>query len=323
MNKTLLDVKNLVTCFDTPQGIFPVVDNINFHVDRQECFGIIGESGCGKSMTAMSIIGYASYMGAQISNGEVIFDGVNLLSLSPKQWRGYRGNRISIILQNPMNTLNPLFTVGNQVEECIRLHHKTGHKAARKKVKEFFNFLDIPVDKIDQYPFQLSGGILQRVAGAIAICSNPDLIIADEPTTALDATVQIQFLQLLKHIQSTLHTSLILISHDIRVITMMCNRVAVMYAGKIIEQANTFELLNAPLHPYTDALLRSTNSTMEKAERLYTIEGQPPYLLTAAKKCSFAPRCPYREHRCDREFPPQSVIGTGQEEHLVNCWRIS
>jgi oligopeptide/dipeptide ABC transporter ATP-binding protein len=314
----LLEVKDLVTWFEHPQGRVIAVDGISFDVHESECFGIIGESGCGKSMTAMSIMAYHRELGAHNGGGQVLLNGEDILQIPPGELSRYRGKKIAIILQNPMSALNPLFSVGNQVEESIHYHLHLGRKQERIRVKELFQFLGIPPERTEEYPFQMSGGMLQRVAGGVAIASSPQLIIADEPTTALDATVQLQYLQLLRKIQKERHTAILLISHDIRVIALMCSRIAVMYAGRIVEMAPLKILMEEPKHPYTQALLRASNPLAKKMERIYSINGQPPFLLNPAAACRFADRCSYCTEQCRQEAPPQTGKGG---EHYVECWR--
>jgi oligopeptide/dipeptide ABC transporter ATP-binding protein len=314
----LLDVQNLRTVFDTRQGELCVVDNVSFSVKKNECFGIIGESGCGKSMTSISIMGYAASIGARITGGNVFFESEDILMMTKRQRNGLRGAKISIIMQNPMTALNPLYTVGEQIEETIRHHLRTSRKEARRQTLEIFRFLGIPEDRIKSYPFQLSGGMLQRIAGGIAISSKPRLIIADEPTTALDATVQIQFLSLLKRIQKELGTAIILISHDIRTIAMMCSNVAVMYAGRIVEKADISSIMENPHHPYTMALIRSANIKAEKMDVFPTIEGQPPLAFHVDSLCRFRQRCKFRDKKCAIEPPPKITRSDG---HFIECWR--
>jgi oligopeptide/dipeptide ABC transporter ATP-binding protein len=314
----LLEVKELVTYFEHPQGRVIAVDGVSFDIDEGECFGIIGESGCGKSMTAMSLMAYYREIGACNGGGQVLLEGEDILKIPPADLPDYRGKKIAIILQNPMSALNPLFSVGNQVEESIHTHLHLGRKREKFLAAEIFQFLGIPPERASEYPFQMSGGMLQRIAGGIALGSSPRLIIADEPTTALDATVQLQYLQLLRKFQLEKHTAILLISHDIRVIALMCSRVAVMYAGRIVEMASLRTIMDHPSHPYTEALLRASNPLAQKTERIYAIDGQPPFLLNPPALCRFANRCTYCTGQCQREAPPQTGKGTG---HYVECWK--
>ena len=313
----LLEVKDLVTYFPHEKGRVQVVDHVSFTVNERECFGIIGESGCGKSMTATSIMRYTDEVGARIAGGEILFEGRDVLSFNKKQLRDYRGGEVSMIMQNPMSALDPLFTVGDQLIETIRRHTGVNKKEAYRKAEEIFTFLGIPTDRMKAYPFELSGGMLQRIAGGIAIGADPKLIIADEPTTALDATVQLQYMQLLKKIQKQTKAAILLISHDIRVIQMMCSRIAVMYAGQIVEEGKTGDIMNKPIHPYTKALLSAANPHAVKVDRISTINGQPPFLLNPSDSCRFAERCEHCTKKC-LEKSTQMYVGSSIE-HLHRC----
>jgi oligopeptide/dipeptide ABC transporter ATP-binding protein len=317
-DSVLLRVKDLVAYFEHPLGKVIAVDGVSFDVNKGECFGIIGESGCGKSMTAISIMAYHREIGAYNGGGQVLLEDEDILKVSPKDLPAYRGKKIAIILQNPMSALNPLFSVGNQVEESIHTHLRLGRRQEKQRTAEIFQFLGIPAECAAEYPFQMSGGMLQRIAGGIAVGSEPKLIIADEPTTALDATIQLQYLQLLRKIQNEKQTAILLISHDIRVIALMCDRVAVMYAGRIVELGTVKTIMEAPKHPYTEALLRASNPLAKKTDRIYSIDGQPPFLLNPPKTCRFADRCAYCSDQCRQEAPPRSDDGNG---HYVECWK--
>jgi oligopeptide/dipeptide ABC transporter ATP-binding protein len=271
-------------------------------------------------MTGMSIMGYAKSFGARVTGGHVYFESSDILAMNKKQLGAFRGSKISIILQNPMTALNPLYTVGEQIEETIRHHLNVSRKEANRQTLEIFRFLGIPEDRIGNYPFQMSGGMLQRIAGGIAISSKPRLIIADEPTTALDATVQIQFLSLLKRIQAEMGTAIILISHDIHAIAMMCSHVAVMYAGRIVEKADISNIMEKPQHPYTMALIQSANIKAEKGDSFPTIEGHPPSLLHIDPLCRFRERCGFCTAMCLREPPPKIIKPDG---HFIECWRVA
>ena len=302
----LLEIKDLVTYFPSEKGKVQVVDHVSFSVNEQECFGIIGESGCGKSMTATSIMQYHKEVGARIDGGEIWFEGKNVLEFGKKELQDYRGGAVSMIMQNPMSALDPLFPVGDQVAETIRRHTGVGRKEALRRTEEIFSFLGIPLDRMKAYPFELSGGMLQRIAGGIAIGSKPKLIIADEPTTALDATVQKQT-----------KAAILLISHDIRVIQMMCSRIAVMYAGQIIEEGRTEEIMKNPVHPYTKALLEAANPQAKKVERISTIEGQPPFLLNPPSTCRFADRCEHCTRRCMNQDTQIYTVGGGHSHRCI------
>jgi oligopeptide/dipeptide ABC transporter ATP-binding protein len=271
-------------------------------------------------MTAMSIMAYHREIGAHNGGGQVLLEGEDILRIPRKRINEYRGKKISIILQNPMSALNPLFSVGNQVEESIHTHLHPGRKEEKRISAELFRFLGIPEERASEYPFQMSGGMLQRIAGGIALGSEPRLIIADEPTTALDATIQLQYLQLLRKIQKEKHTAILFISHDIRVIALMCSRIAVMYAGRIVEMGPLQTLMENPEHPYTEALLKASNPLAEKVDRIYAIDGQPPFLLNPPASCRFADRCSFCTEKCRQETPP----GIGEKNgHYVECWRAA
>ena len=313
----LLKVKDLVTYFPHEKGKVQVVDHVSFSVKENECFGIIGESGCGKSMTAASIMQYHRELGARIAGGEILFEGRDVLSFGKKELQDYRGGEVAIIMQNPMSAFDPLFTVGDQVAETIRRHKGVSRKEANHRTEKIFSFLGIPTDRMKAYPFELSGGMLQRIAGGIAISSEPKLIIADEPTTALDVTVQLQYMQLLNKIKKQTKAAILLISHDIRVISMMCDRIAVMYAGQVVEEGNTEDVLRRPCHPYTKALLAAANPQAIKVDRITTIEGQPPFLLNPGVSCRFAERCGNCRQQCIQKAT--QMYPTNVNGHMHRC----
>lgn len=321
MKKILLHVKNLCTYFFTDKGIVKAVDGVSFFVYEGETFGLVGESGCGKTVTAYSILRLLPKKSGRIVKGEILFDGVNLLELSEKEMRTYRGREISMILQDPMVSLNPVYPIGEQIAEAVRLHQKLPKEEVKNKVISALKLLGVPSPEVllNQYPFQLSGGMRQRVVGAIAMSCNPRLLIADEPTTALDATIQAQFLALLRDIQRKTKVSIIFITHDFGVVARMCHRVGVMYAGKIVEMAGKEEIFNAPKHPYTIALINSVPRLDRKTERLYSIEGQPPSLIDPPSGCGFSPRCPFAMEVCQKGTPPLIEIG---EDHHVACFMV-
>ena len=318
-NNHLLEVKSLTVDIPTERGNVRAVNDVSFHVDKQECYGLIGESGCGKSMTTMAVLRYTDNMGAIIRSGEISFNGEDILKYSKKQLREYRGGKAAIILQDPMIALNPVYTVKSQIMETIRIHQRLNRRECYEQMRETLSYLSIPEEKLNCYPFQLSGGILQRVVGAIAISCRPQLIIADEPTTALDVTVQLQYLKLLKRIQQKLGTAFVLISHDIRVVAMMCQRIGVMYGGKIVEEAPAMELFQNPLHPYTQALLKTALLDSESKDKMPYIDGQPPELIDPPARCLFAERCPYCTQQCMQKEPVRSEHSSG---HYVCCWRV-
>jgi oligopeptide transport system ATP-binding protein len=321
MSNVLLQVENLRSYFFTRRGVVKAVDGTSFYVREGETLGIVGESGCGKSVTGLSILRLLPEPAGKIVGGKIILDGVNLLELSMKEMRTYRGRVISMILQDPMTSLNPVFSVGDQIAESIRLHQHLPEERVQEEAISALRLLRIPAPetRLKDYPFQLSGGMRQRVVGAIAMSCHPRLLIADEPTTALDATIQTQYIALFKDIQKQMNTAIIFITHDFAVVTKMCHRVAVMYAGKIVETASTAELFNTPKHPYTVALMNSVPRLEKKYDRLYSIEGQPPSLMNLPPGCRFCPRCSVAMDICREKEPPETELGNGAS---VCCWRV-
>jgi len=321
MSETVLKVENLAVSFFTRKGIVKAVDGVSFYVLEGETLGIVGESGCGKTVTGLSILRLLPERSGKITGGKIVMDGTNLLELSKKVMREYRGKRISMILQDPMTSLNPVFPIGDQIAEAVRLRPGLDPQAVERDVISTLRLLRIPApeSRLHDYPFQLSGGMRQRVVGAIAMSCRPRLLIADEPTTALDATIQAQYIALFKDIQHETNVAIIFITHDFGVVANMCHRVAVMYAGKIVETAPTRELFKAPRHPYTIALMNSVPRLDRKDERLFSIQGQPPSLIDLPPGCRFCPRCDQADEKCRREFPPDLMVGPG---HVVACWRV-
>jgi len=317
--KTILEVKDLKTHFFTRRGVLKAVDGVSFSLREGETLGLVGESGCGKSITCFSIIDLVPEPAGRIVGGEIIFNGENLRLKSEREMDQIRGPEISMILQDPLTSLNPLFTIGEQVAEPIRIHQKRDKNAAWGKAMEMLQMVRIPSPEVrmKEYPHQMSGGMRQRIVGGMVLSCQPKVLIADEPTTSLDVTIQAQFLKLLKEIQQESNLSMIIVTHDFGIVARACDRVAVMYAGRIVESAGTLELFNNPTHPYTVALMDSLPKMGEKRDRLFTIEGQPPDLRTLGTGCSFAPRCTKAMDICRREYPPQMTIDEG---HSVNCW---
>lgn len=299
--------------------IVKAVDGISFSLRRGESLGIVGESGCGKTTTSMAIVRMLP-PAAKIVGGEVWFDGRDLTKLSNSEMRHVRGKGIAVILQDPSISLNPLFTVGEQVSESLRLHQGLRGEAVFEQGKELLAKVRIPSPEVrmKQYPHEMSGGMKQRIVGAIALAGGPKLIIADEPTTSLDVTIQAQYLNLLKSLQEEFGVSLIFITHNLGIVAKMCHNVAVMYAGKIVERAPVRVIFDHAKHPYTRALIESLPKLGTKKE-LTAIPGQPPNLANLRKGCSFAPRCTVKQPQCDEEEP--SEIRIGQEYHWVACWR--
>jgi oligopeptide/dipeptide ABC transporter ATP-binding protein len=319
--RVLLEVKNLRTYFFTRWGTVKGVDQASFFVKQGETFGLVGESGCGKSITCLSILRLVPEPTGRIVGGEILFQGEDLLKKSKKEMRKIRGRQISMILQDPMTSLNPVFTIGYQLTEAISIHRGLKGQTLWERARRMLEIVQIPSPEIRlrNWPHELSGGMRQRVVGAIALSCEPRLIIADEPTTSLDATIQVQYLQLIRELQNQTGISMIFITHDFGIIAQMCKRAAVMYAGKIVETADVRELFNQPAHPYTQALMKSMPKVDEKVERLASIEGQPPPLHNLPPGCIFAPRCRYSRKKCRSEYPLQVEIG---KEHSVSCWNF-
>jgi oligopeptide/dipeptide ABC transporter ATP-binding protein len=287
-----------------------------------EALAIVGESGSGKSMTALSLLQLLPRPAARVVKGAIRLEGENLLEKTEKEMREVRGRRISMILQDPQTSLNPVFTIGNQLIEAINIHHH--NNADRSLVQRAIDGLKqvrvaAPERRVSDYPHQISGGMKQRVVGAIAISCEPKIIIADEPTTSLDVTIQAQYLRLLREIQEATNLALIFITHDFGIVAKMCDRVMVMYAGRAVETGPVRDIFNHPSHPYTQALLRSVPSMDEDVDRLYSITGQPPALWDLPEGCRFAARCPHADDRCRREYPPSFSVSNG---HAANCWRL-
>jgi oligopeptide/dipeptide ABC transporter ATP-binding protein len=318
----ILEVEDLHTYIFTGFGTVKAVDGVSFNLRQGEALAIVGESGSGKTMTALSLLQLQPRPAARIIKGAIRLEGENLLEKTEKEMREVRGRRISMILQDPQTSLNPVFTVGNQLIEAIRNHHGGEGKQsligrAIKSLKQVR--VAAPDRRVEDYPHQISGGMKQRVVGAIAISCEPKIIIADEPTTSLDVTIQAQYLRLLREIQEATNLSLIFITHDFGIVARMCDRVMVMYAGRPVESGAVRDIFNHPAHPYTQALLRSVPSMDEDVERLYSITGHPPALWDLPEGCRFAARCPHADDRCRRDYPPSFDLGNG---HTASCWRL-
>lgn len=319
MPQKTIEVKDLKTHFFTRRGVIKAVDGISFSIEEGETLGLVGESGSGKSITCLSLLKLVPQPAGRIVGGQVLLNGEDLIPKSEKEMRQIRGKKISMILQEPMTSLNPVFTIVNQVAEPIRMHQKLNKKKAREKVKEMLRLVKIPSPEVrmKEYPHQMSGGMRQRIVGAMMLSCQPDLLIADEPTTALDVTIQAQFLKLIKDIQLDTNLSMIVVTHDFGIVARVCDQVAVMYAGKIVENAPIRELFNNPQHPYTQALMNSLPTMERKVKRLYSIEGQPPDLGDLPPGCSFSPRCPKAMDVCLQENPGHTVV---KEGHVLSCW---
>jgi len=316
----LLEVKNLKTYFAVEGGEFAAVDGVSFSLAAGRTLGIVGESGCGKSVTALSIMGLVPQPPGRIAGGEIWFDGVDLLKLSAAQMRELRGDRISMIFQEPMTSLNPVFTVGEQIVEGIQRHRAMSREAAKELAIEMLRRVHIPSPerRFDDYPHRLSGGMRQRVMIAMALSCKPQLLIADEPTTALDVTIQAQILDLMRTLREETGTAIILITHDLGVVAELADDVVVMYAGGIVERASVRSLFAEPQHPYTIGLLGSIPRLDIDQDRLAAIEGQVPNPLAPVGGCPFHPRCPFAIDRCRDEEPPVVNVGAG---HQAVCWR--
>jgi oligopeptide/dipeptide ABC transporter ATP-binding protein len=318
----LLDVQGLKTHFFSDDGVSPAVDGVDFHVRRAETLGVVGESGCGKSVTALSIMRLIPVPPGRIVAGRILFEGRDLLELPADQMRTIRGNRISMIFQEPMTSLNPVYTIGNQIAEAVRLHQKLSPQDALDRSLEMLKRVGIPAPerRVHEYPHQLSGGMRQRAMIAMALACNPALLIADEPTTALDVTIQAQILDLMGDLKTELSTAIILITHDLGVIAESAARVVVMYAGKVVEEADVIRIFEEPLHPYTAGLLQSIpriDQRKTKKERLKEIKGVVPIPSRLPSGCAFHPRCPEVMEICSREAPQLKAAADG---HQVRCW---
>lgn len=316
----LLEVKDLTTAFRTDYGRVVTVDHVNFHVNKGEILCIVGESGCGKSVTSLSIMGLLG-RGGTVEDGSVLFEGKNLLEMTEKELDKVRGNQISMIFQDPLTSLNPVFTVGNQITESIRVHMNLSKKEAKERAIQILEKVGMPDTEavMKKYPHMLSGGMRQRVMIAMALCCHPTLIIADEPTTALDVTIQAQIMGLLKELQKDMDMSVILITHDMGLVAEMADRVIVMYAGQFVEEAPVKEIFKNPRHPYTKALLASVPSIYDKKDRqLSSIPGMVPEHYDSMEGCRFADRCPYKSKECDEKQNDVSV----NENHRVKCCKV-
>jgi oligopeptide/dipeptide ABC transporter ATP-binding protein len=326
-NAPILEVRNLTTALDLKVGRFMAVDDVSFELMAGETLGIVGESGSGKSMTALSILRLLPRPVASIVGGQVILDGEDLVTKTDAEMRRIRGREIGMILQDPHTSLNPVFTIGNQLREALHIQDPNASRkslaaraiAALKAVR-----VAAPEHRVKSYPHQMSGGMKQRVVGAIAISGRPKVIIADEPTTALDVTIQLQYLKLLEELQAETGMGILFITHDFGIVARLCHRIVVMYGGRIVESGPTEVVFDHPSHPYTEALLASVPTVERKVERLYAIEGQPPSLTSFGAGCRFAPRCPHAMPRCRTEVPPSfpGKSGQGPAVHTAACWLL-
>lgn len=321
-NSNILEVKNLKTQFFTEAGAVKAVDDVNLVVKRGEVLGLVGESGCGKSVTSLSIMRLVGQPG-RIIDGEIIFDDEDLLKLPEKSMVNIRGNRISMIFQQPQSSLNPVFRIGDQLSEAVILHQDVSKDEARERSIELLRMVGIPEPetRARAYPHELSGGMAQRVMIAMALACVPELLIADEPTTALDVTIQAQILDLMRNLRTKMDTAIILITHDLGVVAEMCDRVNVMYAGRIVEEAGIVELFKSPRHPYTEALIGSTPVLGQSEKELTTIPGSVPNLINLPEGCKFAPRCQARiDHELERCTEEEPLLKEVAPNHWVRCW---
>jgi peptide/nickel transport system ATP-binding protein len=323
MGERLLDIKGLKTHFFTDEGVVRAVDGVDLHIDKGETLGIVGESGCGKTVTALSIMRLIPMPPGRIVEGQMLYEGRDLVTLPPAQMRKVRGKQISMVFQEPMTSLNPVFTIGEQIAEAIRLHEGLGRRAAMDKTVEMLRIVHManPERRVKEYPHQLSGGMRQRVMIAMALSCNPKLLIADEPTTALDVTIQAQILELLADLKSRFGMAVMLITHAMGVVAETAQRVVVMYAGKVIEEASVEQLFGRPRHPYTQGLIRSIprlDRAAIRKTRLEAIAGVVPSLLHPPPGCRFAPRCRFAAAVCTEAVPPLRAIDPG---HKVACVR--
>ena len=322
MDDTLIQVKNLQISFKYDGVMTPVIRGVSFDIKRGETLGMVGESGSGKSVTSREIMRLIATPPARIDSGEILFEGRDILKMSDDELRSIRGNRISMIFQEPMTSLNPVYTCGDQIMEVIRLHKGVSKKEARQMAIEMLREVGVqsPETRVDCYPHELSGGMRQRVMIAMALSCSPTLLISDGPTTALDPTIQAQILQLIKDMKKKLNMSVLFITHDLGVVAQNCDRVVVMYAGKIVEVAEVCELFDHPAHPYTQGLIMSIPKMSSDVEELYSIDGSIPSFGSLPGGCTFGPRCPYFTEECTKSEPVLKDIGGG---HLCACHRRS
>lgn len=320
MSKSVLDVQGLKTYFFTDDGKVPAVDGVDFYVKEGEILGVVGESGCGKSVTSLSIMGLLPSPPGKIIGGHIYYKDDDITYASEAKMRKIRGNEIAMIFQEPMTSLNPVFTIGSQMIEAIRIHKKYSKKQAAERAVEWLKLVGLPRAEslMDNYPHQLSGGMRQRVMIAMAMSCDPKVLIADEPTTALDVTIQAQIIELMLKLNRETKTAIMMITHDLGVVAQMCHRIVVMYAGKIVEEGFIRDIFKNPKHPYTQGLIRSVPDMRNRKERLYSIKGSVPKPGTIKTGCLFAPRCEYVTRRCTEEEP--HLIKDHDNKHSVRCW---
>ena len=316
----VLDVRDLHTYLYTRWGVVRAVDGVSFSLREGETLGLVGESGSGKTMTALSLLRLLPEPAGRIVKGQILLDGDDLVTKTEREMRKVRARKISMILQDPQTSLNPVFTAGNQLIEALRTLHADGLRSLWRRAEDALRRVRVaaPEQRMRDYPHQMSGGMKQRIVGAISLAAEPKILVADEPTTALDATIQLQYLNLLKEIQTRTGVAMLFITHDFGIVARMCDRVAVMYAGRIVESGPVRELFRAPRHPYTQALMASVPRMDAEVQRLPSIDGQPPALHRLPAGCRFAPRCSYADDRCRREYPATFPVGA---DHEAACWR--
>lgn len=320
MSDKILEIKDLTIHYLTETGTVKAVNEITLDLDRGETLGLVGETGAGKTTTALGIMNLVPNPPGKIINGDIFFNGESLLKKTKHEMRKIRGSKISMIFQDPMTSLNPVITVGEQIAEVIRLHEKTSKADANIKAQKMLELVGIPGDRFNEYPHQFSGGMKQRVVIAIALACNPALLIADEPTTALDVTIQAQVLDLMNNLKRDLNTSMILITHDLGVVAEVCDKVAIMYAGEVVEYGTLEDIYNNTMHPYTLGLFGSIPDLEEDTERLKPIMGLMPDPSNLPDGCSFAPRCPYKDSNCEKNNPELVTIS---ETHKVKCTKCN
>ena len=318
-SQTVLELKDLKTHFVTRWGVVKAVDGVSFKLKKGETLGVVGESGSGKSVTSLSIMRLVPSPPGHIVGGKILLEGEDILQLSEQDMQQVRGGRVAMVLQDPMTALNPVFNIENQVAEPLKIHKKMRGKDLKTSVIDMLRKVRIPAPdvRMKDYPHQLSGGMRQRVIGAIGLSCNPVVLIADEPTTSLDATIQAQYLRLLRELQEETGVAIIFITHDFGIVAKMCDKVAVMYAGKIVEQGDVRQIFNNPQHPYTQALIQSVPKLEENVDRLYSIPGNPPPLWDLKNECSFADRCPKVMDKCRQAYPDNFDLDDG---HSYACW---
>ncbi|MCQ2510582.1 MAG: ABC transporter ATP-binding protein [Lachnospiraceae bacterium] len=317
-SENLLEIKDLVIKYETSDGVVHAVNGVNLTIEKGTTLGLVGETGAGKTTVAKGIMGIVPNPPGKVKSGEILFEGEDLLKKDAASMRKIRGNEISMIFQDPMTSLNPVMTVGDQIAEVIGIHQNLNKKEAAQKAKEMLEMVGIPADRSIEYPHQFSGGMKQRVVIAIALACNPQLLIADEPTTALDVTIQAQVLDMMTNLKNQMNTSMLLITHDLGVVAQICDNVAIMYAGEIVEYGTLRDVFKATTHPYTEGLFGSIPSLTADVKRLNPINGLMPDPMNLPEGCKFSPRCKYADDRCRSQVPPMVQLS---KTHCAACWR--